>query len=143
QGILTHENKGSIGHNLPASRQRSGRAGESLRSYVQRAAEPWAPRLAVSIRPCFRRPNYEPTLTALPTLVKVALALEPSVLMAVMQTTIIRASMTAYSTAVGPSSRLTKLTRCCVNLRIERSLPKRFRHYESETRWPDTNCRPT
>src|SRR5207245_3938889 len=92
-------------------------------AYAKRAAEPgWAPRLAVSMGLCLGRLLYEPTLTALPTLVKVALALEPSVLMAVMQTTIIRASMTAYSTAVGPSSRLTKLTRCCVNLRIERSL---------------------
>src|SRR5688572_10485598 len=42
---------------------------------------------------------------ASPTLVKVLLALLPSVVIAVMQTTMIRASMTAYSTAVGPSSR--------------------------------------
>ncbi len=48
---------------------------------------------------------YEPVEpTLLPTVVNVWLALEPSVLMAVMQTTTIRASMTAYSTAVGPSS---------------------------------------
>src|SRR5262249_58075052 len=38
------------------------------------------------------------------TLLKVELAREPSVLMAVRQTTTISASMTAYSTAVGPSS---------------------------------------
>src|SRR5207249_2504770 len=37
---------------------------------------------------------------------------------AVMHTTIIRASMTAYSTAVGPSSRFRKLTTWSVNLRI-------------------------
>ncbi len=41
---------------------------------------------------------------AVPTPVKVLLALRPSVVMAAMHTTIIRASMTAYSTAVGPSS---------------------------------------
>jgi hypothetical protein len=39
-----------------------------------------------------------------PTLPKVLLALLPRVVMAAMQTTIIRASITAYSTAVGPSS---------------------------------------
>ena len=39
-----------------------------------------------------------------PTLVKVLFALEPKAVIAVMHTTIIRASMTAYSTAVGPSS---------------------------------------
>src|SRR5262245_59529468 len=36
-------------------------------------------------------------------LLKVWLALVPSAVMAVMQTTMMRASMTAYSTAVGPS----------------------------------------
>jgi len=46
----------------------------------------------------------------LETLVKVLLALVPRAVMAVMHTTIIRASMTAYSTAVGPSSRFRKLT---------------------------------
>src|SRR5438270_14036304 len=46
----------------------------------------------------------------LETLVKVLLALVPRAVMAVMHTTIMRASMTAYSTAVGPSSRLTKST---------------------------------
>src|SRR5207245_1880944 len=44
------------------------------------------------------------------TVVNVLLALLPRVVIAVMQTTIIRASMTAYSTAVGPSSRFTKST---------------------------------
>src|SRR5690349_2652068 len=55
---------------------------------------------------------------ALPTLVNVLLALEPNVLMAVMQTTMIRASMTAYSTAVGPSSRFKKSTANRVSLRM-------------------------
>src|SRR5437016_5842632 len=55
---------------------------------------------------------------ALPTLVKVALALVPRAVMAVMHTTIIRASMTAYSTAVGPSSRLRKFTTRSANLRM-------------------------
>src|SRR5206468_3764127 len=45
-----------------------------------------------------------------PTLVNVLLALLPSVVIAAMQTTMIRASITAYSTAVGPSSRARKLT---------------------------------
>src|SRR5947209_2862894 len=54
---------------------------------------------------------YEPLEPRLlPTVLKVALALVPMVVIAVMHTTMIRASMTAYSTAVGPSSRLTKLT---------------------------------
>jgi hypothetical protein len=44
------------------------------------------------------------------TLVKVLLALVPKAVMAVMHTTMIRASMTAYSTAVGPSSRFMKFT---------------------------------
>src|SRR3954451_10427227 len=44
------------------------------------------------------------------TLEKVALALVPSAVMATMHTTMIRASMTAYSTAVGPSSRFRKFT---------------------------------
>src|SRR5438067_1310032 len=49
------------------------------------------------------------------TVVKVLLALVPSAVIAVMHTTMIRASMTAYSTAVGPSSFFRKATRCCVN----------------------------
>src|SRR5215475_13830468 len=54
------------------------------------------------------------------TLVNVLLALVPRAVMAVMHTTIIRASMTAYSTAVGPSSRFRKFTTLWVNLRIIR-----------------------
>jgi transposase-like protein len=48
--------------------------------------------------------RQEAVLTAAPTLAKVLLALLPSTVTAEMQTTMIRASMTAYSTAVGPSS---------------------------------------
>src|SRR5437899_2280453 len=48
----------------------------------------------------------------LPTLVNVLFALVPRAVIAVMHTTMIRASITAYSTAVGPSSRARKfLTR--------------------------------
>ena len=47
-----------------------------------------------------------------PTLWNVALALLPSVVIAAMQTTIIRASMTAYSTAVGPSSFFKNAFKC-------------------------------
>src|SRR3954466_5487547 len=49
---------------------------------------------------------------------KVELVVEPRVVIAVMHTTTIRASMTAYSTAVGPSSLFRKLTRACPNLRM-------------------------
>ena len=42
----------------------------------------------------------------LDTLVNVLLALVPRAVMAVMHTTMINASMTAYSTAVGPSSEI-------------------------------------
>src|SRR6266540_3064761 len=53
-----------------------------------------------------------------PTVENVLLALVPIAVMAAMQTTMIRASMTAYSTAVGPSSFFTKLTRLFVIARI-------------------------
>jgi hypothetical protein len=46
----------------------------------------------------------------MPPEVKVEFALPPSVVMAAMHTTMISANMTAYSTAVGPSSRLMKFT---------------------------------
>src|SRR5262249_26107879 len=49
---------------------------------------------------------------------KVLLALEPRVVMAAMHTTMIRANMTAYSTAVGPSSFLRNETNFLVRLRI-------------------------
>src|SRR5262249_18052127 len=69
--------------------------------------------------------GHEPTLTALPTRVKVPLALEPRAVMAAMQTTMINASMTAYSTAVGPSSRFRKSTANCASLCIRDNLPLR------------------
>src|SRR5438105_2688520 len=47
---------------------------------------------------------------ALAVLVNVLLACEPRAVIAVMQTTMMRANMTAYSTAVGPSSRFRKST---------------------------------
>jgi hypothetical protein len=56
------------------------------------------------------RKVYELALIAVPTEVKRAFALLPRVVMAATQTTMMRASITAYSTAVGPSSRLRKLT---------------------------------
>src|SRR3954449_2498696 len=49
------------------------------------------------------------------TLENVLLAFDPRVVMAAMQTTMIRASMTAYSTAVGPSSFLRNATSLRVN----------------------------
>src|SRR5438445_16008 len=62
--------------------------------------------------------DYDPDATAefSATLLKVLLALEPRAVMAVMHTTTIRASMTAYSTAVGPSSWLRKFTTACFRL---------------------------
>jgi hypothetical protein len=51
---------------------------------------------------------HEPDANLVLTVVKVLLALLPRAVMAVMQTTTIRANMTAYSTAVGPSSRWIK-----------------------------------
>src|SRR6185437_5767472 len=58
-----------------------------------------------------------------PTKLNVELALLPRVVMAAMQTTTIRANITAYSTAVGPSSFLTKFTRLFVIARIHFSSP--------------------
>src|SRR6516162_8025927 len=56
-------------------------------------------------------PDYDPVVPiALPTSLKVVLAFEPSVAMAAMHTTMMRANITAYSTAVGPSSRLRNST---------------------------------
>src|SRR5438270_6282732 len=69
---------------------------------------------------CIRRPidapAYEPEVFRA-TLANVLLALEPRAVMAVMQTTTIRASITAYSTAVGPSSfRRNSRTACRLNM---------------------------
>src|SRR6516162_4341599 len=52
--------------------------------------------------------HYDAAAAFKATLLKVPWALEPRVLMAAMHTTMIRANMTAYSTAVGPSSRFKK-----------------------------------
>jgi hypothetical protein len=56
--------------------------------------------------------TYELELTAAlsATLLKVLFALDPSEVMAAMHTTTIKASMTAYSTAVGPLSSFRKFT---------------------------------
>ena len=60
-------------------------------------------------------------LIPLPTKLKVLLALEPRVVMAAMHTTTMRANITAYSTAVGPSSAFMNETRRLVKLRIGHS----------------------
>jgi hypothetical protein len=59
--------------------------------------------------------------TALFTLLNVPLMLVPRVLTMVMQATRIRASMTAYSTAVGPSSLVTNRWTLVIRLRMELS----------------------
>src|SRR5205085_1022541 len=56
-----------------------------------------------------------------PTKLKVLLALEPRVVMAAMHTTTISASITAYSTAVGPSSCFRNDTSFLVKPRIGNS----------------------
>src|SRR5205814_9105547 len=53
-----------------------------------------------------------------PTKLNVWLALEPRVVMAAMQTTMMRVSITAYSTAVGPSSAFRNDTRLLHRLRM-------------------------
>jgi hypothetical protein len=59
---------------------------------------------------------YEPAAPmAEPTLPNVALALVPRAVIAIRQTTMIKASMTAYSTAVGPSSFFRNSTTCFAN----------------------------
>src|SRR5262245_52537232 len=57
-----------------------------------------------------RADDQLPVGRAFLTVLKVALALLPSAVSVPMQTTMIRANMTAYSTAVGPSSALRNLT---------------------------------
>src|ERR1041384_8145108 len=61
-------------------------------------------------------------LIAEPTKLNVSFVFEPRVVIAAMQTTMIRASMTAYSTAVGPSSRFRKFTTFLTVLRIGENL---------------------
>src|SRR5258707_1335916 len=63
-------------------------------------------------------PQEAVVLMAPPTEVNVLLAFVPRVVIAVRQTTTIRASMTAYSTAVGPSSRFKKSTTKLPSLRM-------------------------
>src|SRR5215471_15467990 len=53
-----------------------------------------------------------------PTKLNVSLAFEPRVVIAAMQTTMMRASITAYSTAVGPSSFFRNDTRFLHRLRM-------------------------
>ena len=55
---------------------------------------------------------------------KVLLTLVPSVVIAAIETTIISATMTAYSTAVGPSSLLKNLTNFSCKVRMRNSLMK-------------------
>src|SRR5947199_49036 len=87
------------------------------------------PPIVQGTNPSHRR-QLEVEPMASPTFEKVLLAFVPRAVMAVMHTTMIRASMTAYSTAVGPSSRLRKFATLEKNLRMERSFLK--------TRVPDT-----
>src|SRR5262249_16861060 len=98
---------------LSASGRGSG-GGVPAGAPTKRAARPRVPRLAVTFgrqagRASARRAQLEVVLTLLPTYWKVLEALEPRALMAAMQTTMINASITAYSTAVGPSSDTRKL----------------------------------
>src|SRR5439155_17542479 len=75
-----------------------------------RAAVPGSPAGAMALT---HQANYEPAAPmADPTFPNVALALVPRAVMAIRQTTIIRASMTAYSTAVGTSSFFKNSTTC-------------------------------
>src|SRR5436190_6640102 len=61
------------------------------------------------------------------TLLKTLLELLPSVVIAVMHTTTIKASMTAYSTAVGPSSAFRNCTSLlCHTFFIDHPLSRRF-----------------
>src|SRR5207245_191937 len=64
------------------------------------------------------RPQLEVPAMVLLTLEKVLLALLPRAVMATMHTTMMRANMTAYSTAVGPSSRFRKFTTLCASFFI-------------------------
>src|SRR3954469_13386373 len=64
------------------------------------------------------------------TLENVLFALLPRAVMAVMHTTMISASMTAYSTAVGPSSRFRKFVTFSMNFRM---IFEPFRESDQET----------
>ena len=63
-----------------------------------------------------RQAQLEAGLMAEPTAENVALLLVPIAVTAAMQTTMLRATITAYSTAVGPSSFLTKVTTFLMSL---------------------------
>src|SRR5207247_1429962 len=71
--------------------------------------------------------GHEPVVTAVlrATLLKVLLTLEPRAVMEVMHTTTIRASITAYSTAVGPSSLRKNARTACATLYMDAN-PLRF-----------------
>ena len=69
-----------------------------------------------------------------PTNENVLFAFEPRVVMAAMHTTTMRANITAYSTAVGPSSFLTKLTSALVNVFMVRPFP------ETGVGWPNMSA---
>jgi hypothetical protein len=70
------------------------------------------------MQPCYWV-DYEP-LSALLVVLKVLLALVPNAVIATRQTTIMRANITAYSTAVGPLSSLTntKADRTNLDMRL-------------------------
>src|SRR5438128_8872054 len=74
---------------------------------------------------------------AVPTDLNVVLAFLPRVVMAPMQTTTIRASMTAYSTAVGPSSRFKNSTTKLPSFRMC------FLHWKKESETEKTQPVPT
>src|SRR5437867_802821 len=75
--------------------------------------------------------GYDPAAPILlPTVPKVALALVPRAVIATRQTTMIRASMTAYSTAVGPSSAFKNSTSKGLRVVIET-----FPFLWEKTRW--------
>ena len=62
----------------------------------------------------FFRPAHEEVARVLEILVKVLLTLVPNDVMEIMHTMMMRANMTAYSTAVGPSSRCTNSVTACL-----------------------------
>ena len=68
-----------------------------------------------------RQAQLEDGLMAEPTAENVALLFVPIAVTAAMQTTMMRANITAYSTAVGPSSFLTKVTTFLMSLFMDLS----------------------
>src|SRR5271157_2778988 len=85
--------------------------------------------------------NQDPPRELL-TLPKVLLMLWPSVVMMVMQATRIRASMTAYSTAVGPSSLVrnwrTRDTMCDMRKSSTRDVQNRWVAPLASFQWPSS-----